>query len=198
VHRARWTTRLLVAGLIAAGAAGLGYRAGLRAGREQAASERTNAGVPAPSPVATQPTLANGPVANDASSSVGAVPIAAPSEPPRRSAPRRPVPSDGTRAAAPAPSLAEEVRALRAVERALRDGNPGFALALLRELDRAVPNGQLIEERLATRTIARCASGDVAMGLNPADDFAARYPDSVYGRRVADACAATDSPGTGD
>ena len=61
-------------------------------------------------------------------------------------------------AVAPAPivptaSLDEEVRALRAVERALREGTPGFALSLLRELDRKVPNGRLLEERLATRTL---------------------------------------------
>jgi hypothetical protein len=90
------------------------------------------------------------------------------------------------------------VRALRAVERALREGTPGFALSLLRELDRKVPNGRLLEERLATRTIARCASGDVPLGVNLAEDFAERYPDSVYGRRVSDACAATDSPRAGD
>ena len=95
-------------------------------------------------------------------------------------------------------SLAEEVRALRAVERALREGTPGFALSLLRELDRKVPNGRLHEERLATFTIARCAGGDVPLGVNLAEDFADRYPDSVYGRRVFDACAGTDAPRSGD
>jgi hypothetical protein len=198
-HGARWTTRLLVVGVIAAGAAGLGYRAGLRAGRTQSASERAVAtGTPAGAQAHLTPPA--GSVASDARPSIDAGPIAAPTETPRRSAPHRRVVAAGppVTPVVPAASLAEEVRALRAVERALRDGNPGFALALLRELDRAVPNGQLVEERLATRTIARCASGDVPLGVNPAEDFAARYPDSVYGRRVADVCAATDSPRTGD
>ena len=94
--------------------------------------------------------------------------------------------------------MAEEVRVLRSVERALREHQPGFALALLRELDRSVPNGQLTEERLAVRTIARCASRDVPLGVNLADDFADQYPDSVYGRRVTESCAATDSASSGD
>ena len=87
---------------------------------------------------------------------------------------------------------------LRSVERALREHHPGFALALLRELDRSVPNGQLTEERLAVRTIARGASGDVPLGVNLAEDFVVRYPNSVYGRRATEACAATDSDSSGD
>jgi len=116
----------------------------------------------------------------------------------RPAARRRSVVEGITAPVTPSASLAEEVRALRAVERALREGKPGFALALLRELDRAIPNGQLVEERLATRTIARCATGDVPIGVDLASDFAARHPDSVYGRRVTDACAGTDSPASGD
>ena len=87
---------------------------------------------------------------------------------------------------------------LRSMERALREHQPGFALALLRELDRSVPNGKLTEERLAVRTIARCASGDVPLGVNLADDFVDQYPNSVYGRRVTESCAATDSASSGD
>jgi hypothetical protein len=94
--------------------------------------------------------------------------------------------------------MAEEVRVLRSVERALRENRPGFALALLRELDRSVPKGQLTEERLAVRTIARCASGAVPFGVNLAEDFADRYPASVYGRRVTEVCGATDPSSAGD
>ena len=109
---------------------------------------------------------------------------------------RRPTPV--VRSASTSASIGEEVRALRSAERALREHQPAFALALLRELDRSVPNGQLTEERLAVRTIARCASRDVPLGVNLADDFADQYPDSVYGRRVAESCAATDSGSSGD
>jgi hypothetical protein len=103
-----------------------------------------------------------------------------------------------TQAPSPTESLAIEVRALRNAERALRDGNPGLALAFLQELDRQVPNGQLAEERDATATTARCARGDRPFGVNMVDEFVQRHPASVYRARVEQACAATDSPATGD
>jgi hypothetical protein len=96
------------------------------------------------------------------------------------------------------------VRALRGVERALRDRQPGLALALLRQLDRAVPDGKLGEEREATSAIARCALGTVPLGVDLAEDFADRHPDSVYLKRVEQACATstmeseTDRSGAGD
>ncbi len=71
-----------------------------------------------------------------------------------------------SRAPSQTESLAIEVRALRNAERALRDGNPGLALAFLQELDRQVPNGQLTEERDAASTLARCARGDHPFGVN--------------------------------
>jgi hypothetical protein len=90
---------------------------------------------------------------------------------------------------ATAASLEAELRALRAVERALRDGQPGMALALLRELDRTIPDGQLMEEREATSAIARCAAGDVPFGVDLTRDFRERHPDSVYLGRVTQGCA---------
>jgi hypothetical protein len=95
-------------------------------------------------------------------------------------------------------SLAIEVRALRNAERALRDGNPGLALAFLQELDRQVPNGQLAEERDAAGTLARCARGDHPFGVNQAAEFTERHPGSVYRSRVEQACATTDSLSPGD
>ena len=95
-------------------------------------------------------------------------------------------------------SLAIEVRALRNAERALRDGNPGLALAFLQELDRQVPNGQLAEERDAAGTLARCARGDHPFGVNLAAEFTERHPGSVYRARVEQTCAATESPAAGD
>jgi hypothetical protein len=91
-----------------------------------------------------------------------------------------------------ADSLEKEVSALRAIERALRDGQPGLALALLRELDRAVPEGRLVEEREATAAIARCALDQVPFGVDLAEDFGARHPGSVYLERVLQACARRD------
>jgi len=92
--------------------------------------------------------------------------------------------------------------ASRAVERALRDREPGLALGLLRELDRAVPGGRLVEERQATAAIARCGTGDVPFGVDLGEEFAGRYPGSVYQARVEEACAArepaTDRAASGD
>ncbi|HSS39286.1 MAG TPA: hypothetical protein VLT58_11000, partial [Polyangia bacterium] len=98
----------------------------------------------------------------------------------------------------PAASLAVEVRALRNVERALRDHNAGLATAYLDDLDRDVPDGQMREERVALRAIARCARGPQPFGVDLAQDFAAAYPASAYRARVEQACGGTDSTGAGD
>ena len=192
--RARpWLGRLLALGAVAATAAGLGYRAGWRAGRSDAlapaADELRAAAVSAPTSAA--PGASVDPVHE--TSPAAPVPVV---RPPLRSPAHRRSPSPEV--TPDAASLAEEVRVLRSTERALRENKPGFALALLRELDRAVPTGALTEERQAMRTIARCASGEVPFGVNLAQDFAEHYPASVYGRRVEQACATTDSAGSGD
>jgi hypothetical protein len=94
----------------------------------------------------------------------------------------------GATTAAAEASLDQEVRALRAVERALRDRQPALAMALLAELDRAIPRGRLVEERQATATIARCAVGDVPFDVDLAEMFADQYPASVYLDRVRRSC----------
>jgi len=190
--------RLVALGAVAAAAAGAGYVGGFRAGRRQAALDT-------PSSSGERTTLA--PRSPPPERAGGDHPPASPGREvadPRARPPAMPRRPRGTAVAPPAPegtpasSLAVELEGLRAVERALREGKPGFALSLLRELDDKVPKGRLLEERLATRTIARCAAGDVPMGIDLAEEFAERYPDSVYGRRVADACSRTDSPRRGD
>lgn len=184
-----WARRLLVLGAVAAVAGGIGYRAGERAARQAPDLERAAGAVPR-EPLAPVVVGVRAPSPRPASPA----PLRSAREAARR--------SSSAHSAAPATpnadALAEEIRALRGAERALRESHPGLALALLRELDRAVPNGQLTEERLAVRTIARCAGGDVPFGVNLAQDFAERYAGSVYLRRVVDACAATDPPSSGD
>lgn len=80
-----------------------------------------------------------------------------------------------------------ELDALRRVERALRENQPRRALALLRELDRRVPHGQLREERFAAISVARCML-DAAPKQVLRAQFTARYPDSVYLARVEQSC----------
>jgi hypothetical protein len=93
--------------------------------------------------------------------------------------------------AAPAPSTAvgldEEVRQLRRVERAIREGNPRLALVLLEEMDQAIPKGQLLEERRAASIMANCqlGSGDA---VSNARAFVAKHAGSAYLTRVIGIC----------
>jgi hypothetical protein len=186
----RWTARLLAAGTIAVAGGGIGYWAGYRAGiRDTALVARV-----APSPLSDRPT----------------VPAPLPATPEPQPSALSSAPTgvrhgghsahhDGeTAAPSVAESLAVELRGLRNTERALRDGNPGLALAFLSDLDRQVPHGQLGEEREAMSTLARCARGDRPIGVDLGGEFIERHPTSVYRARVEQACSATDSSRTGD
>jgi hypothetical protein len=173
-----WLVRLGIAAAIAAGV-GAGYTFGHRAGveegraavarapREDAAAHRTL-------------TAAPGAVAPPTSVPASAAPLL-----------DLPRPLASAHTAAPAPSsdpagLDEEVRLLRRVERALRDQNPRYAFALLGELDRTVPGGQLVEERHAARAMARCeleGGGDAVV-----KKFAESHPGSAYLARVVETC----------
>jgi hypothetical protein len=184
----RWSSRLLLATAIAGASGAIGYWSGYRAG-----ARRT--------PPHVTPTIVAAPVTAPPAGIVAPVPAqpTAPLSPPTRPRPRPAREGAPPSATSPAgASLAKEVEALRAVERALRDGHPGLALALLNELDRAVPDGRLVEERRATATIARCAAGASPLGVDLAEDFAAAYPSSVYRARVEQACTQTDPDGSGD
>jgi hypothetical protein len=185
-----WTARLLAAGTIAAASGGIGYWAGYRAGIRELPSVAQAAASPLPTASTVALVAPSAPEAQP--SLVPSVPTAAHHG--GHSAHR----SAESAAPVAAESLAVEVRALRNAERALRDGNPGLALVFLDQLDRDVPKGQLTEERDAAATLARCARGDRPIGVDLAGDFAERHPGSVYQARVGQACAATDSPATGD
>jgi hypothetical protein len=190
---ARVAAHVLVVGVVAASSAGIGYRAGRRAAVSEPRAPQSAPSAPEINvdPPAAAPATRGLPPAAAAESARATRTVASASHHAR--APETPP--------APSPdadSLAREIEALRAVERALRDGRPGFALALLREMDRTLPQGKLIEERRATEAIARCASGAVPLGLDLADEFASDYPHSVYRERVAEACAKTDPGAAGD
>lgn len=94
----------------------------------------------------------------------------------------------GVREATPS-SLREELDTMRRVDRLLHDREPRRALALLYELDRSVPAGQLMQEREAAFAMARCALG-LGDPEQLAREFADRYPGSVYSARVKQLCSA--------
>jgi hypothetical protein len=174
-----WVAKFVVAGAVVA-AGGLGYLAGHDAGVRE---ERGRA-----------PALPASVMPSAPSSQL--LPLALPAETPALSSAvaekGRAAPLVGSARAAPSAvssraAFDDEVIQLRRVQRALREGNARLALALLEDLDRAVPQGRLGEERAAANTLARCALG---VGPPPvlATDFAARFPNSVYGVRVRQAC----------
>jgi hypothetical protein len=98
---------------------------------------------------------------------------------------------------APSASLDAEIKALRYVERALRNREPRNALARLAQLDREVPAGQMTEERVAARAMASCeeraqnGTSDRSAVMQRVLDFSQRYPASVYFERVRRICLAT-------
>ena len=186
-----WLRRVLVVSVAAAAMAGaggywMGYRAGAREGRlaaalpavtdESAPPSRAGAvaggGAPSPGPVSAPP-MGDAPTAQEA---IRRRPVT-----PARSG--RPEVTSFARE-----SLGQEVRALRAVEHALRDDDPRLALAILQQLDRDVPKGKLVEERRAMTVIARCSADDVPFGVKLDEDFASAFPESVYLARVEQAC----------
>jgi len=170
-----------------------GYALGFRAG---AAEREQRHAAPVVAPVVVGPTvpLATAPVAPKAVSAqeVELQPL----PPPRAIRPERAAASANPSSRAPTPKLEAgetllglETRLLARVERALRDDNPRLALGLLGELERAVPGGQLAEERQAARAMAHCELGsDAAPQL--AVGFIDAYPESAYVARVREACVA--------
>jgi hypothetical protein len=182
----------LFAGILALGLAGAaGYGWGYRAGT---AAERASA-VVAPR-VTTTPAASPEREPEREAAAVIEVDKAEPRTKPRlRSAEAR------TREVAPFPSgmrspensgLDEEVRQMRRIERAIRDGNPRLALVLSEELDQAVPQGQLMLERRVATLMASCQLGsDGATGR--ATDFTQQNPNSSYAERLRQICKLPDN-----
>lgn len=83
--------------------------------------------------------------------------------------------------------LDEEVRQLRRIERAIREGNPRLALVLAEDLDRAIPKGQLHAERGAAVMMARCQLGVEGAEAHAAS-FVAENPGSGYAARLRQLC----------
>lgn len=173
VRRWRWLSHALVA--LAFG--GAGYVLGLR----HAPLPGQPAPVIAASPAPAAPAKALIEAAPVTVPEVTSAPLPSEKKPSPRAAAGTPIDDAGVEDA-----LSEEVRALGRVERALRQQNPRFALALLHELDVRVPRGQLLEERFAAATMARCALEDGKPTLRR--EFARRYPRSAYSARVESAC----------
>lgn len=118
---------------------------------------------------------------------------------PRRRNPKQKVEDTAHPSARPGPAttevLPDELALLRRAERALRGGDPAYALALLAESEQRFPQSRLLEERDAARVAAQCRLGEAGAALR-ASTFARAYPDSVYAERVAEACATSSARNT--
>lgn len=97
--------------------------------------------------------------------------------------------------------LDAEVDLLRRVEHSLRQGNGRLAVALLRELDETVPQGQLLQERTASRIMANCMNSAPRAQEN-AVQYLAQNGASPFAARVRALCRLeqvdTDDTGTND
>lgn len=173
------TGRKLLSGLALVAAAGVGYAVGFDAGRGAAVGRAP----PLPSPSALAIVQLN-PVP-DVPGDVPAPPQG--SHGTATSTARSTAAEPRSRA-----GLEQELRALKQVDRALREQRPREALELLDALDRDVPGGHLGEEREAARTLAECDLRPAAAARLLADDFSKLHPTSVYGPRVQRSCGAAE------
>lgn len=80
-----------------------------------------------------------------------------------------------------------ELALIERAERALRARNPEVALALSGELAERFPQSALHEERRAILLMARCQAGASGTAAEH-EQFARRYPGSVYTERIASEC----------
>ncbi len=127
--------------------------------------------------------------ADEASPTAGAV--ARPRRAPKRARPQ-PTPS----LAPSGPEIAALVATLEQVERELSGGRATRARALLRGRRAEFAGAGLQEEYDGYRVLARCASADHERAATLQAEFTARYPRSMYGRRIAAACPAQPSKTT--
>jgi outer membrane protein assembly factor BamD (BamD/ComL family) len=87
-----------------------------------------------------------------------------------------------------AETLEAETADLRAIQEALRAGDPGRALALLDRQASLYPDGKLSQERDAARIIALCDLHDTAAARAALARFEHDYPRSPLLDRVRTAC----------
>lgn len=151
-----------------------------RATGTNAAVARAVPGVSAPAPVVSPTTLPEpAPTAVTAPAPVLEVPRATPA---LRA--DKPTPSS----IQSSPSATEELPLVRAMQQALRAGNPGQALVLADDHARRFPRGTLLEEREGVRAVARCQIAAPEARSLVLSSFLQRFATSPYAARVKAAC----------
>jgi hypothetical protein len=159
-----------LAALVVIGGASVGYWRARTATRPRAPAAVAAAGArPAPAaPTMPQPEQA-----------------APPTSPPVRANRSR---STAAAAREPGTDVAGEIALLNDAQRALANGQPDRALALLERHARQFPRGSLTEERAAARIIALCDLGRVTAARAETAAFVRQFPSSPLGDRVRATC----------
>lgn len=144
-------------------------------------SLQPKAHTPVVAPLSNTPTVSAVPVATPAAAVSGElVPVTKVED--------LPTLTDGSGADSPksvgAPSLAEEVAAIRSAKGALASGNAAQALRELDAYKLHFPRGRLAQEATVVRIEALIGSGNQAAAGTIADHFLAAHPDSPYSARV--------------
>ena len=85
-------------------------------------------------------------------------------------------------------TLEDEAAALKNIQRALRDGEPEKALALLDAEEGSSQRGILAPERAAARVFALCSSGRVGEARVLARRFLTNHADSPLVDRIRKSC----------
>ena len=91
-------------------------------------------------------------------------------------------------------SIAQETELLAGVQRAIQQGRPASALAMLNRYDREFPAGALREESIASRVVALCDFGRGDDAARWRTEFFRRYPNSPLSARVRAACQSSKLP----
>ena len=177
--------------LVIAGAAGaIGYQLQKSPGDSLAAPATTLAralpeasSASLPTPVAPRAPVAAPP--NEAKQ-----PDVAPVAPRARSERSAEVPSAGVTEA----TIDDEVKLVTGAQTALRAGNTGRAMQLLKEHETRFPSGKLATLRQVTYMMALCQAGHAAEARQEAARFLAKNPNSPFAERVGGICTTKSSP----
>jgi hypothetical protein len=203
---ARFAPRARLVGWTALAAA-LGFYLGTRYERART-PERTAAAVEiAPSVIAAPVIAAPAPPHAPARHSVEE-PVSTSAVAPLPSAPVvgsdaavRPANARGSRAKHSTPrqlDFRQVLELLRRAERARQGGSPELALALLDEIDHKAARHVLREERVITRTLALCDSGEDERARASARELGIDRGVSIYTSRLSRSCAAQASSEAAD
>lgn len=150
---------------------------------ERAAADDAIEATPTHEPSRATPTPAEPPAVRPRAEPT--VPSSEPTRPGSRA--RRPV-ATPARTVDEADALVVELGLVRRARRALQDGDATTALALLDAHARAFEHGQMVEDRLALRVEAFCATGAERQARTEATRLRRSFPRSAHAFDVATPC----------